>query len=157
MLAATDELTGVASRRAFLAMLDQLLAQAEPLAVALFDIDHFKLVNDRHGHAIGDDVLRRIAAIAENCVRDGDMVGRLGGEEFAVLMPGSSLNQAAAVGERLRKACAEAFHPPGMMVTISVGVAAANAASTSATLLRDADAALYRAKYEGRNCLRMAA
>jgi diguanylate cyclase (GGDEF)-like protein/PAS domain S-box-containing protein len=157
MLAATDELTGVASRRAFLAMLDQQLALGEPLAVALFDIDHFKQVNDRFGHAIGDEVLQRIAAIAEACVRDRDMVGRLGGEEFAVLMPGSSLNQAAAVGERLRKVCAEAFHPPGMTVTVSVGIAAAGPASTSATLLRDADAALYRAKYEGRNCLRMAA
>lgn len=157
LLAATDELTGVASRRAFLAMLDQSLARGEPLAIALFDVDHFKRVNDRHGHAAGDDVLRRIATIAEGCVRDGDMVGRLGGEEFAVLMPGSSLAQAAAVGERLRKACAEALHPPGLTVTVSVGVTAAGPASTSATLLRDADAALYRAKFEGRNCLRMAA
>jgi diguanylate cyclase (GGDEF)-like protein/PAS domain S-box-containing protein len=157
MLAATDELTAVASRRAFLAMLDQQLAQGEPLAVALFDIDHFKRVNDRFGHAVGDEVLRRVAGIAEASVRDRDMVGRLGGEEFAVLMPGSSIEQAAAVGERLRRACAEAFHPPGMTVTISVGVAAASAASTPATLLRDADVALYRAKYEGRNCLRMAA
>jgi diguanylate cyclase (GGDEF)-like protein len=129
----------------------------ETFAFIMADVDHFKRVNDQYGHGVGDDVLRRVAALAESCVRDRDMVGRLGGEEFAVLMPGSSIEQAAALGERLRKACAQAFHPPGLTVTISVGVAAAGVASTSAKLLRDADEALYRAKYEGRNCLRMAA
>jgi diguanylate cyclase (GGDEF)-like protein/PAS domain S-box-containing protein len=157
LLAATDELTGVSSRRAFLAMLDQLLELNKPVSIALFDIDHFKSVNDRFGHAVGDEVLRRVAQVAAGCVRDGDLVGRLGGEEFAVLMPGATMEQAAAVGERLRKSCAGLQHPPGVTVTVSLGVATAGAATTSATLLRDADAALYRAKYEGRNCLRRAA
>ncbi len=157
LLAATDELTGLASRRAFLAVLEQHLADGEPLAVALFDIDHFKKVNDRYGHGIGDEVLQRVAALAESSVRDRDVVGRIGGEEFAILMPGATLAQAAAIGERLRKTCADAFHPPGIPVTVSVGVAAADLSGDSAALLRDADAALYQAKYDGRNCLRLAA
>jgi diguanylate cyclase (GGDEF)-like protein/PAS domain S-box-containing protein len=156
LLAATDELTGVASRRAFLTVLDQHLASGEQLAVALFDIDHFKLVNDRYGHPVGDEVLRRIAALAESCIRDRDLVGRLGGEEFAVLMPRASLDQAVAVGERLRRACEEAEHLHGIRVTVSLGVAAGQDGDASA-LLREADAALYRAKFEGRNCLRLAA
>jgi diguanylate cyclase (GGDEF)-like protein/PAS domain S-box-containing protein len=157
LLAATDELTGVASRRAFLAVLDQHLADGEAVAIAIFDLDHFKLVNDRYGHAVGDEVLQRVSALAENSVRDRDLVGRLGGEEFALLMPGARLEQAAVIGERLRRACAEAFHPPGIPVTISIGVAASSQGSSSAVLLREADAALYRAKYEGRNCMRLAA
>lgn len=157
LLAATDELTGIASRRAFLAVLEQHLSSGEPLAIALFDIDHFKKVNDRYGHGVGDEVLQRVAAIAESSVRDGDVVGRLGGEEFAVLMPGATLSRAAAIGERVRKACADAFHPPGIPVTVSVGIAAAEAGQNATALLRDADTALYRAKYDGRNCLRLAA
>ena len=156
LLAATDELTGLASRRAFLTVLDQHLAVGEPLAIAMFDIDHFKQVNDRHGHPVGDEVLRRIAAIAESCIRDRDLVGRLGGEEFAVLMPGASLDQAVAVGERLRRACEDAEHPHGIRVTVSLGVADSHGKDAS-SLLREADAALYRAKFEGRNCLRLAA
>jgi diguanylate cyclase (GGDEF)-like protein/PAS domain S-box-containing protein len=157
LLAATDELTGVASRRAFLAVLDQHFAQGESVAIALFDIDHFKLVNDRYGHGVGDEVLQRIAALAETSVRDRDVIGRLGGEEFGVLMPGTTLDHAAAIGERLRMACAEAFHPPGILVTVSIGVAVASRGDGAAALLRDADAALYRAKFDGRNCLRLAA
>lgn len=157
LLAATDELTGLASRRAFLAVLEQQLAAGGALAIALFDIDHFKLVNDRYGHALGDEVLQRVAHIAESCVRDRDLVGRLGGEEFAVLMPGASLEQAVAIGERLRRACADARHPPGLTVTVSLGVAAAGEGSDPSALLREADGALYRAKFEGRNCLRLAA
>ncbi len=158
LLAATDELTGLTSRRAFLALLSQHLDNGEPLAVALFDIDHFKKVNDRYGHSVGDEVLQRVAALAEASVRDRDAVGRLGGEEFAVLMPGATLAQAAAIGERVRKACAEAFHPPGIPVTVSVGVAAcAVPGHDAAQLLREADAALYQAKFDGRNCLRLAA
>ena len=157
LLAATDDLTGLASRRAFLAMLGKHLADGQPLAIAMFDIDHFKQVNDVYGHAVGDEVLRRIAGIAQRCVRDQDLVGRIGGEEFAILMPGASPEQAVVVGERLRSACAHAAHPSGVTATISLGVATAKAGGSSMALLRDADTALYRAKFEGRNCLRMAA
>jgi diguanylate cyclase (GGDEF)-like protein/PAS domain S-box-containing protein len=163
LLAATDELTGLASRRAFLNRLEQELAGfaqgGRMLAIALFDIDHFKRVNDRYGHLAGDEVLERVARLARRSVRDQDLVGRLGGEEFAVLMPGATMAEAVAAGERLRAACAAAAHPscPGLMVTISVGVAAAETGSTATSLLHDADAALYRAKNSGRNCLRIAA
>jgi diguanylate cyclase (GGDEF)-like protein/PAS domain S-box-containing protein len=157
LLAATDELTGLASRRAFLAMLDKQLESGMPLAVALFDIDHFKLVNDRFGHGVGDAVLQQVAAIASACVREDDLIGRIGGEEFAVLMPGAPLQRAAIIGDRIRRACAEAVHPPGLTVTISIGVTAASENSSAASLLKEADAALYRAKFEGRNCLRLAA
>jgi diguanylate cyclase (GGDEF)-like protein len=138
-------------------VLDQHLEAGQALAIALFDIDHFKQVNDRYGHAVGDEVLQRVAALAEGAVRDRDVVGRLGGEEFAVLMPGASLDAAARIGERLRKTCAEAFHPPGIPVTVSVGVSAVEGAATASDLLREADMALYRAKFDGRNCLRLAA
>lgn len=163
LLAATDELTGLSSRRALLGMLEQVLEQSREsgreVAVALFDIDHFKQVNDRFGHLAGDEVLQSVAKLARRSVRDGDLVGRLGGEEFAILMPGASMAQAVAVGERLRAACAAALHPacPGRLVTVSVGVATANCGSTTTSLLREADEALYRAKNAGRNCLRIAA
>jgi diguanylate cyclase (GGDEF)-like protein/PAS domain S-box-containing protein len=159
LLASTDELTGVASRRAFLAYFEEQLIEARragtPLSLAVFDIDHFKRVNDRHGHAAGDEVLKRVAAIASSCIRGRDLVGRLGGEEFAILMPQASIAQAGTIAERLRNACATA--DAEIPVTLSVGVGAASPASTVASLLRDADVALYRAKAEGRNCLRMAA
>ena len=163
LLAATDELTGLASRRAFLGMLEQAIETARSTgseaAIALFDIDHFKQVNDQFGHLAGDEVLQRIAKLARRSVRDGDLVGRLGGEEFAILMPGATLAQAVAVGERLRAACAAELHPacPGRLVTVSVGVATARADTTTTRLLHEADEALYRAKNSGRNCLRIAA
>jgi diguanylate cyclase (GGDEF)-like protein/PAS domain S-box-containing protein len=177
LLAATDDLTGLASRRAFLDLLGRALAEqadggreegadhdgaarARPgLAIALFDIDYFKQVNDRFGHLAGDDVLRAIARVARRSVRDNDVVGRLGGEEFAVLMPGATLAQAVAVGERLRAACAAEAHPacPGLTVTVSLGVTVARPGIDTTGLLREADAALYAAKNAGRNCLRSAA
>jgi diguanylate cyclase (GGDEF)-like protein len=100
-------------------------------------------------------VLKRVAAIASSCIRGRDLVGRLGGEEFAILMPQASIAQAGTIAERLRNACATA--DAEIPVTLSVGVGAASPASTVASLLRDADVALYRAKAEGRNCLRLAA
>lgn len=163
LLAATDELTGLSSRRAFLGMLERAIESARSnggnVAIALFDIDHFKQVNDRFGHLAGDEVLQRVAKLARRSVRDGDLVGRLGGEEFAILMPGATMAQAVAVGERLRAACAAEIHPacPGRLVTVSVGVATASADSSTTSLLQEADEALYRAKNAGRNCLRIAA
>lgn len=160
-LAATDELTGVASRRAFLAYFERLLLDGDrALSIALFDLDHFKQVNDRYGHAVGDEVLRRIAAVAGRCVREGDLIGRIGGEEFAILMPGATIEQAARAAERLRTACLQMSRRDddnGPAVTISIGLASARPGSTTVALLREADAALYRAKAEGRNCLRLAA
>jgi diguanylate cyclase (GGDEF)-like protein len=163
LLASTDELTGIANRRAFMSQLDREIAGAAefgwPLAVAMFDVDHFKLVNDCYGHAVGDRVLQLIAARAASVVRGGDLVGRLGGEEFGILMPGATLEEAAHVAERLREAMetvAELDESlPG--VTISIGIAAREGQRSAKELLAAADVALYAAKDEGRNRVRIAA
>jgi len=163
LLASTDELTGIANRRAFMGQLDREIAGAAefgwPLAVAMFDVDHFKLVNDRYGHAVGDRVLQLIAARAASVVRGGDLVGRLGGEEFGILMPGATLNEAVQVAERLREAMETVAQVDESLpaVTISVGIAARERQRTAAELLAAADIALYTAKDDGRNRVRIAA
>ena len=163
LLASTDELTGIANRRAFMGQLDREIAGATefgwPLAVALFDVDHFKSVNDRYGHAVGDRVLQSIAARAAAVVRGGDLVGRLGGEEFGILMPGASREEAAIVAERLRVAMETAREPAESLpaVTVSVGIATHEGQRSAAELLAAADAALYAAKGAGRNRVRIAA
>ena len=163
LLASTDELTGIANRRAFMRQLDREIAGAAefgwPLAVAMFDVDHFKLVNDRHGHAVGDRVLQQIAQRAGSAVRSGDLVGRLGGEEFGILMPGATTEDATIVAERLREAMemAGAEHSDLPRVTVSVGIASREDQREAGALLAAADAALYAAKGAGRNRVRLAA
>ena len=163
LLAATDELTGIANRRAFMGQLDREIAAAAefgwPLAVAMFDVDHFKLVNDRYGHAVGDRLLQLIAARAAAVVRGGDMVGRLGGEEFGILMPGASREEAAVIAERLREAMEATGDGDASLptVTVSVGISTRDGHDDAAALLADADLALYAAKGEGRNRVRIAA
>jgi len=165
LLAATDELTGLANRRAFGRHLERMLERANAgggkLALAIFDVDHFKSVNDSHGHAVGDQVLQRVAARALGVVRGGDVIGRLGGEEFGILMPGASLEDARAAAERLRMAIqsgAREGEEELPRVTVSVGIASARAGDQSASLLsQEADRALYSAKREGRNRVRIAA
>ncbi|WP_404710757.1 diguanylate cyclase [Sphingomonas sp. MMS24-J13] len=162
-LASTDELTGIANRRAFMRQLDRETAGAAefgwPLAVAMFDVDHFKRVNDRHGHPVGDKVLQLIAARAVAAVRGGDLVGRLGGEEFGILMPGATAEDARMVAERVRLA----IEMPRIgdrdlpAVTVSIGIAAREDQRDSAQLLAVADAALYAAKGAGRNRVQLAA
>ncbi|MBU3078548.1 PAS domain S-box protein [Sphingomonas sp. XMGL2] len=161
-IAATDELTGLASRRMFMGRLvgevTAAAATATPLSVALLDVDHFKLVNDRYGHAVGDRVLRAIAATATRAVRGHDVIGRIGGEEFAILMPRTTAEAAALVGERLRLAVEASGeeHPELPRVTVSIGIASLVDGSDAASLLAAADYALYTAKAEGRNLLRLA-
>ncbi len=160
-LALTDELTGLYNRRYLLAHLDELMARvgrdAVDAAILLLDIDHFKAVNDTHGHAAGDDVLRELAARAIGCVRSVDLVARLGGEEFVVVMPEIDLAVATAVAERLRQAVAGrpfTIRESGeaLRMTVSIGAAAAaGPGDTRDQLLKRADDALYRAKAEGRN------
>jgi two-component system, cell cycle response regulator len=159
-LALTDELTGLYNRRYLFAHLDELMARVncDGLAVALllFDIDRFKLVNDTYGHAAGDTVLRQIAARATDSVRSVDLVARLGGEEFAVVMPETGLAIASAVAERLRLAVAGqpfALGPGGarLPVTVSIGATTAAGADDRDRLLERADVALYQAKSAGRN------
>jgi two-component system cell cycle response regulator len=160
-LALTDELTGLYNRRYLFAHLDELMGRVNDdgtgAALLLFDIDHFKQVNDAHGHAAGDDVLRELAARALSTVRSVDLVARLGGEEFVVVMPETSSAIVAVVAERLRLAVAnEPFiargRGEGLHITISIGATTAIAGGDDRDrLLKRADLALYEAKATGRN------
>jgi len=161
-MALTDELTGLYNRRYVFAHLNELLGRMTEAsggnALMLVDIDHFKQVNDRHGHPAGDAVLREIAERAVRQVRSVDLVGRLGGEEFVIVMPETSLGGAIVVAERLRAAVAEEpFVLQGkgdkVRVTVSVGIAMTGEGhgDTLENLLQRADEALYAAKDAGRN------
>jgi diguanylate cyclase (GGDEF)-like protein len=160
-LAAEDSLTGVLNRRTFeqharIAFEDARHA-SRSLAVLLIDGDHFKRINDEHGHAAGDAALRNYVDKFRGALRSGDALGRIGGEEFAVLLRGCDEREALILGERLRAAVeAHTFQHEGSPVSlrVSVGVAAMIAADTNfETLLRRADNALYSAKNTGRNCV----
>jgi diguanylate cyclase (GGDEF)-like protein len=163
--ATTDELTGLPNRRAFLHALEIELARARrsgsPLSVAVADVDFFKRVNDKYGHGGGDDVLRALARIAEQSMRTGDLVGRLGGEEFAILMPDTDEMQARIACERLRGAVSGRKIRLGsgeeVALTLSTGVALLAAGEDRDRLVSRADGALYQAKEGGRNQVRMAA
>ncbi|WFL76578.1 GGDEF domain-containing protein [Altererythrobacter arenosus] len=161
-LAETDPLTGLANRRRIMAELDRLVVlvreQRQPLSLILFDVDHFKRVNDRHGHTVGDEVLRQISMIAEEQVREGDILGRIGGEEFVWVVPGADKTLAGLAAERLRLAVAMGSGVGKTTpVTISLGIAAARPGDTALGLFARADAALYDAKHAGRNTVRLAA
>jgi diguanylate cyclase (GGDEF)-like protein len=143
-----DALTGLANRRRWDEAMAAACAGADPVAVILVDVDRFKQVNDRYGHAGGDAALREVAALLIRHVRADDVVARLGGDEFAVLVTGADEVQAAQLAERLR-AGAVALQPPGFApgdVTLSLGVAAASTAPEPERLMSAADAQLYRAK-----------
>lgn len=160
--AMTDPLTGLANRRAFRAAIDQALAKSNTLnsdCLALFDIDHFKRVNDDFGHGAGDDVIRAFAGVARRMVRRADIVARLGGEEFAIHFPETSIEQAAYICDRIRIEMAETATFCGdaaIHVTISGGVAAIGRGGLDPAL-RAADDALYRSKRNGRDRLSLAA
>lgn len=163
--AATDPLTGLANRRRFDAVLDAKIkdrrANAGGGCLALFDIDFFKRVNDAHGHAVGDQVLETFAAAALRSVRANDHVGRLGGEEFGVILDGATLDQAAQVCERIRQAIARDItrtaDGTAVMVTVSAGLVEIAPDRSRLQLMRAADEALYRAKADGRDRLALAA
>ena len=161
-LANTDQLTGLANRRATLDWLETLVGPSqdigEPLAVLMFDIDHFKQINDTHGHQAGDEVLREVAAIARSQIRAEDLVGRIGGEEFVCILSGLTGREARGLAERLCRAIADGTKAsPGPWATTSVGLALLRKGDTVETLLARADAALYEAKQGGRNQVRRAA
>jgi diguanylate cyclase (GGDEF)-like protein len=158
-LARTDELTGLANRRAFVeqgtAAIDQARRYHRPLSLVMLDIDHFKRINDQFGHAVGDAALQHVAAALRRTARAADTSGRLGGEEFALLLPETGVEAAAVLAERLRRDVAAAAVPANgatLRLTCSFGVAQfGGAAATLDALLGAADAALYRAKEEGRD------
>jgi diguanylate cyclase len=162
LMIATDELTGLASRRRILQKLDHLAARSlqrgEPLTVALFDVDNFKRINDRFGHAVGDDVLWLIGHIARREMSRGFMVGRVGGEEFLMILPGQTAAQASKHADRLRVAIMEGTAPgTNTAATVSIGVASFTKGKSVAALLQAADSALYAAKAAGRNQMKRAA
>jgi diguanylate cyclase (GGDEF)-like protein/PAS domain S-box-containing protein len=159
-LAKTDSLTGLHNRRSFMHIAEKELSRTtrygDPLAVMMIDIDHFKAINDTHGHRVGDSVLTAFGTLCQETLRPFDTVGRVGGEEFAILLPRANRDQAMGVGERVRQAIERARlaqeHGLPLHFTVSIGVAAVSDSTTNIdTLLSQADTALYDAKHAGRN------
>lgn len=160
-MAITDSLTGLHNRRymerQLASLVDDALENDTSLSVMMVDVDHFKSINDRFGHAVGDDVLREFAARLQNSVRKVDLVCRMGGEEFVIALPETDGDHATLAAKRLlQKIASECFPLPGIeeriAVTASIGVASLEYDSdTAGTLLQRADEALYRAKRAGRN------
>jgi diguanylate cyclase (GGDEF)-like protein len=160
-LAREDPLTGALNRRAFLEHLDAQAARGDradqPLATVVLDVDHFKAINDRLGHAAGDDALRLLVATIRQRLRHGDALGRLGGEEFAVALADADLDGALAYAEDLRRRVANASAASGVPFTVSVGVATTTHGPRAAeALIAAADSALYAAKRTGRDTVRAA-
>jgi diguanylate cyclase (GGDEF)-like protein len=155
-LAMTDELTGVPNRRQVLSRLGSLLASGTGCSVLIVDIDHFKTINDQHGHLVGDDILRAVSAALRTVAHEPIALGRLGGEEFLIASPEASEIAARRLAERLLSSVRSldlARHVPGGRVTISIGLTVAAPGDTVTHLLRRADDALYAAKANGRDCV----
>lgn len=155
--AQTDGLTGIANRQGFMAEAERLLrrcrAGGQEFSVVMFDLDHFKAINDAFGHSAGDEAIRRFVRIVRDAMRPGDVFGRLGGEEFAAAIPGADIDTAFVRADRIRMDFAKVTFDFGDQVvtaTVSGGVASGTDQPLPA-LLAEADAALYRAKAEGRN------
>jgi diguanylate cyclase len=162
VLATRDELTGVFNRRQFLVLADREWARCRRYdmgaAMVMLDVDHFKRVNDLHGHLAGDLMLREIARAAADTLRHADYLGRFGGEEFIVFLPHTDTLGALDVAERIRErvaAIALEWRGEQVRTTMSIGVATlAGEHDTVGALIADADRALYSAKHAGRNCVR---
>ncbi|MFZ5426093.1 MAG: PAS domain S-box protein [Thermodesulfobacteriota bacterium] len=163
-LAYSDALTGLANRRHFMELAELELSRAvrygNRLSILLMDVDHFKSINDTHGHHVGDLALQKLGGLCREKLRNIDTAGRIGGEEFAVLLPQTGGKEAVLTAERLRKAVAKAETPLGegafMRFTVSIGVATLGGTSEGIdALLERADKALYKAKRDGRNRVRV--
>jgi len=161
LLAMTDELTGVPNRRAVLSHLEPLLRRdsVEPCSILIIDIDYFKAINDQLGHSTGDEVLKVVAATVRSAVSEPAFFGRLGGEEFLIVLPATDLNAARALAqsfcERIEAIDTSHWFGERRHITCSIGVSASvPGRDTPSTMLQRADAALYSAKRGGRNCVR---
>lgn len=161
--AETDPLTRVFNRNAFMTLLNKAKSRCErqnlPLSVMMIDLDHFKSINDNWGHQAGDQVLKRFAAMASAALRNEDVIGRMGGEEFCVILTGSHLSEAQEIGERLRHACETetvVVEETRIRFTISIGIAQVKMSEPLETAIRRADQAMYHAKRIGRNRVELA-
>lgn len=156
-LATTDHLTGLMNRRSLIDALEREQARRQrrphPLCVALIDIDHFKQLNDTHGHAVGDWALQAVAGVLRQEVREMDYVARWGGEEFLVVLPFASLNESLPVAERLRQAIQAIDHPGDLKLALSatLGVAEVGLDEDMEHAIQRADTALYQGKHQGRD------
>lgn len=162
-LAERDPLTDIFNRRSFLALLDKASSlarrQHQPLALMVIDMDHFKQINDTQGHSVGDQALRHFVQLAQGCLRKEDVLGRLGGEEFAIFLPHASMQQAQEVAERLRLAVASQplpAQPHPIALSVSIGVAACVGNDPPEAAIHRADQAMYTAKQHGRNRVELA-
>jgi diguanylate cyclase (GGDEF)-like protein len=164
VLASVDPLTGAANRRQFVERAttewNRFARYRQPLSMIALDIDLFKAVNDRFGHDVGDEVIKLVATTCMACIRTSDTLGRMGGEEFAILLPQTELESAKTVAERIRRvvehACLNASEHH-VLTTVSIGVAQADSGMVKVDeLLKRADEALYTAKRNGRNCVILA-
>jgi diguanylate cyclase len=154
-MATTDSLTGTLNRSKFqetaLTELQRAVRYSHPLSLLMFDIDHFKKVNDTFGHLAGDEVLRKISSIVSRNLRGTDSLARWGGEEFVVIAPETDIVDAGILAERIRKEVADETFEGPRQVTVSFGIAAYREKETLDDIIRRADEALYRAKAAGRN------
>ncbi|WP_419780679.1 sensor domain-containing diguanylate cyclase [Maridesulfovibrio sp.] len=154
-IAVTDELTGLPNRRGFNGEVEKLLRLSgrynHHLSLALFDLDHFKQINDNYGHATGDEVLKLFAEVISGRIRNTDLFARIGGEEFVLVMPETLLEDACNLLDKLRVSVAEHPFSHGEQVTVSVGVVAYTGREKLEWLMDIADKALYQAKEQGRN------
>nr|WP_305111921.1 GGDEF domain-containing protein [Shinella lacus] len=161
LAADTDPLTGLLNRRAAMERLDAEMRAAfrdcTQLSLVLIDLDHFKTINDRYGHAKGDDVLRHFAAAGRQQLRGGDVFARIGGEEFMVLMPGTGIRQATQAVERLRSHVREEENRAGLCCTYTMSAGVAEYCGNAVEdLFERADRALYSAKHLGRDRIEQA-
>jgi diguanylate cyclase (GGDEF)-like protein len=157
VLATTDPLTGLYNRRRFLELGEYEIQREQRnrrgLALMVMDLDHFKRVNDQHGHAAGDEVLRRFAVVCKNNLRAMDSIGRIGGEEFAILLPETNLEEGTVIADKIRSVLAASpmSGQSAISITVSIGVVLAGEREAFAHLLARGDACLYAAKGQGRN------
>ncbi|MEI6287341.1 MAG: GGDEF domain-containing protein [Bacillota bacterium] len=158
ILATTDLLTGMPNRRSFIEKAERLVAEhsttLKPIAAIMMDLDYFKKINDSYGHEAGDEVLKSFAQLCMNTVRDVDVLGRLGGEEFAILLPETTVENARQIAERIKARLQDRavyYEEHKIKFTASIGLAGGVGAINLDSLLRDSDAAMYQAKQNGRN------
>ncbi|MBA6392166.1 sensor domain-containing diguanylate cyclase [Colwellia sp. BRX10-3] len=157
-LAATDELVGISNRRAFIKSLELELERAHryqlPLSLLMLDVDNFKVFNDTYGHCIGDEVLKTICKVSQLALRENDLMGRIGGEEFAFVLPASNIDSALIVAERIRAAVDSSsliVGPNKVKITVSIGATQLTKTDDVRVFLNRADMAMYKAKENGRN------